>query len=104
MSEDTTKADTEAALEAWKAAQEAIKRAWQLTPQHMLRTRMVVSRKQYNQGLSYYAAGAMVEAAEDALNTIAIHRRARESGCEWAVATDTEAVAQRDPENCRASS
>lgn len=89
---DTTKADTEAARDAWKAAQEAIMLAWQVTPTHMLRTRMTIQRNEYNQGLAYHAAVTMLGHANQALDKIALHERKRAAGRYDAAATDAEAV------------
>jgi len=89
---DTTKADTEAARDAWKAAHDAIMLAWQLTPSHMLRTWMTIQRKQYNQGLALAAAVAMFGHANQALDKIALHERKRAAGRNDAAATDAEAV------------
>jgi hypothetical protein len=91
---DTTRDDTEAAKEAWETAIAAIDAAWKITPSHMLRTRMVVRRGEFNQGLALYAAHAMRQAANDALNSMGINERARRDGLSWAAPTDADAVAR----------
>lgn len=90
---DTTRDDTEVAKEAWEAAIAAIDAAWKITPAHMLRTRMVVRRGEFNQGIALQAAHAMRQAANAALSSMDIHQHARESGYSWAAATDAEAAA-----------
>ena len=89
---DTTRADTENAKEAWEAAIAAIDLAWKVTPAHMLRTRMVVRRGEYNQGIALQAAHAMRQAANAALSSMDIHQRAREFGHDWAAETDADAA------------
>lgn len=92
--EDTTYEDTVAAAAAWKAAHEAIMAAWQVTPEHMLRTRMSIRRGEFNQGIAAQAALAMLGRANSAVAAMQRHRYSREAGYTWAAATDAEAARQ----------
>lgn len=92
---DTTEADTLNALEAWNAAYEAIMLAWQVTPTHMLETRLTIPRREYSQGIAAQAARSMVNQANQALSAIRTHRHARDFGHYWAADTDAEAVKKK---------
>jgi hypothetical protein len=89
---------TEAALEAWAVAEQAVQEAWRITPKQFLKQRSRIPRNYYNQNIALDCTRSLKLLCGRGRDMIVRSQQARARGDSWAAPTDEVALREALPE------